>query len=293
MTRTAGIRMMHMHCFQQRGVLLVNFHSYARIGIRYRSVGKLYSLSFLVILFSETGLPMLEVALKLLPTVNHPYGYRLRQALRSSLKYATKPIKKMIAGKAKKMASKGVSTTRLKYSVENSSNVTSFVLTAATAVPKASNPSKTLRRSSTTSTKARRIRSNGVSFGRRRRKLRYGFASGRYGAISGAVLAPTTNNITPKPTRTRPGRVAAKVRLNRPDLCRSCITVRSTPVRLSTAPMRLASSLGCISISPPAPGGKGIIVKYNPLRYKLSSSLHLELGGCGALGHRAAAKNPS
>jgi hypothetical protein len=46
--------MMHMHCFQPRGVLLGNFHSYARIGIRYRSVGKLYSLSFLVILFSET-----------------------------------------------------------------------------------------------------------------------------------------------------------------------------------------------------------------------------------------------
>src|SRR5829696_4066358 len=126
------------------------------------------------------------------------------------------------------------------------------------------------------------------------RKLRYGFTSGRYGVVCGAVLAPTTSNITPRPTRTRPGRVAARVRLNRPDLRRSCITVRSTPARLSTAPMRLASSLGCISISPPAPGGRGIIVKYNPLRYKLSSSsLHLELGGCGALGHRAAEKNPS
>jgi hypothetical protein len=178
------------------------------------------------------------------------------------------------------MASKGESTATLMYQLDPS-NVTSFALAAARAVTRAINPSKTLRRSSTTSTKTRRIRSNGVSFGRRRRKLRYGFASGRYGAISGAVLAPTTSNITPKPTRTRPGRVAAKVRLNRPDLCRSCITVRSTPVRLSTAPMRLASSLGCISISPPAPGGKGIIVKYNPLRYKLSSSssLHLELGG--------------
>src|ERR687890_1428667 len=60
-----------------------------------------------------------------------------------------------------------------------------------------------------------------------------------------------------------PGRVAARVRLNRPDLRRSCITVRSTSARLSTAPMRLASSLGCTSISPPAPEGRRIIAKYN------------------------------
>src|SRR5215213_10801973 len=67
---------------------------------------------------------------------------------------------------------------------------------------------------------------HGVSEKNPSRKLRYGFTSGRYGVICGAVLAPTTSNIMPRPTRTRPGRVAARVRLNRPDLRRSCITVR-------------------------------------------------------------------
>src|SRR5215212_1432498 len=73
-----------------------------------------WKLGFRQIRFSETGLAVLEVA-KATTDRYTPLGRcRLRQALSSSLKLATKAIKKMSAGKAKNMmASQYVSTVKL------------------------------------------------------------------------------------------------------------------------------------------------------------------------------------